>query len=111
MPLSQVSTLSGRSRTYPAGYEFPIPFGGWPSLPGTSLPRRRVRPPLRSAYWQSQTATGLSCSAPVRDERGGCLFYSGVEVSSQGASLTPWHWPIIAVFVNHLFSGELYSRS
>ena len=102
MPLSHVSTLSGRSATYPAGYVFPLPFGCWRSLLGTSLPRRRVGPPLRSAYWPGQTETGLSRSALGRDNGGGCPLYSGVGVSAQGLLRFPCpQRPGIAVLVNH----------
>jgi len=41
-PLSHLSPLSGRvsplARPDPAGYAFPLPFGCWPSLLGTSSP-------------------------------------------------------------------------
>src|SRR5712692_4577875 len=100
MPLPHVSTLSGRSATYPAG--FPLPFGCWRSLLGASLPRRRVGPPLRSAYWPGQTETGLSRSAPGRDDGGGCPLYSGVGVSAQGLLRFPCpQRPGIAVLINH----------
>ena len=35
---------------YPAGYVFPLPFGGWPSLLGRSSSRSRIGPRLRLAY-------------------------------------------------------------
>lgn len=36
--------------TYPAGYDFPVPFGCRPSLPGASLSRWGIPPRLRLAY-------------------------------------------------------------
>ncbi len=51
---------------YPAGYEFPLPFGGWHSLLGVSRPRYGVPPRLRLAYCWShdqQTTSGLPCFA------------------------------------------------
>ena len=35
---------------YPAGYVFPLPFGGWPSLFGRSCARSGVGPRLRLVY-------------------------------------------------------------
>ena len=49
--LASVSTLSGWALPYPAGYEFPLPFGGWPSLLKPSLLSYGYVPPLPVAYW------------------------------------------------------------
>ena len=49
--LASVGTLSGRVLPYPAGYAFPVPFGGWPSLLTQSLPPYGYEPPLPLAYW------------------------------------------------------------
>lgn len=35
---------------YPPGYGFPLPFGWWPSLIGSSCSRWGIEPSLRSAY-------------------------------------------------------------
>ncbi len=49
-----------------------------------------VRPPLPLAYRHScRTPSGLSRSACVRDDRGGCRFYSGAVVSGAQATAAP----------------------
>ncbi len=45
-----VSTLSGWVLPYPAGYGFPLPFGCWRSLLGSSCAHWRIPPSLRVAY-------------------------------------------------------------
>ncbi len=55
-----VSPLSGWVLPYPAGYDFPVPCGGWPSLLGSSSSHWRVPPPLRLAYWISPDSIGVS---------------------------------------------------
>ena len=49
--LVAVSILSDWVLPYPAGYGFPLPFGGWPSLLKPSLPLYGYVPPLPLAYW------------------------------------------------------------
>ena len=48
--LASVSILSDWVVPYPAGYGFPVPFGGWPSLLKQSLPPYGYVPPLPLAY-------------------------------------------------------------
>ena len=48
--LASVSILSDWVSPYPAGYAFPVPFGGWPSLLKQSLPSYGCVPPLPLAY-------------------------------------------------------------
>ncbi len=48
--LASVSILSDWVSPYPAGYGFPVPFGGWPSLLKQSLPPYGYVPPLPLAY-------------------------------------------------------------
>jgi len=48
--LIHVSTLSGWVLPYPAGYDFPLPFGRWPSLLGASCSHWGLLPFLRPAY-------------------------------------------------------------
>jgi len=55
-----VSPLSGWVLPYPAGYDFPVPCGGRPSLLGSSSSHWRVPPPLRLAYWFSPDSIGVS---------------------------------------------------
>ncbi len=59
-------------RLYPPGYEFPLPFGGWPSLLGPSCSRCGLGPSFRRSSGllaQGQTASGLPRSAPVEMRR------------------------------------------
>ena len=48
--LASVSILSDWVSPYPAGYDFPLPFGCWPSLLKQSLPSYGYVPPLPLAY-------------------------------------------------------------
>ena len=76
---------------YPAGYEFPVPFGGRPSLLGSSCPRRGICLPCGrlTAGRHREMIPGR----PRRDfrvphdercDRGGCLLCAGAEVSAAG---------------------------
>ena len=59
--LLHVSTLSRRAilRPYPAGYVFPLPFGGWPSLLAASYAHGGF---LRSGYCDSLSADLIGVS-------------------------------------------------
>ena len=60
-------------RPYPPGYGFPVPFGGWPSLLGSSCARCGFGPSFRRSSGLlagGQTATGLPRSAPDELRRG-----------------------------------------
>ena len=48
--LASVSILSDWVLPYSAGYDFPMPFGCWPSLLKQSLPPYGYVPPLPLAY-------------------------------------------------------------
>ena len=89
--LAHVSILSDWVSPYRAGYEFPVPFGCPPSLPGPSCPAggfAAVAVGLLSCRVPSLLSTrppsGLSRSASSRCDWGGRPFYSGVLVSSSG---------------------------
>jgi hypothetical protein len=57
--LASVSILSDWVSPYPAGYAFPVPFGGWPSLLKQSLPSYGCVPPLPLAYWFAPDRMGV----------------------------------------------------
>ena len=57
--LASVSILSDWVSPYPAGYGFPVPFGGWPSLLKPSLSRYGYVPPLPLAYWLPPDRIGV----------------------------------------------------
>ena len=57
--LLRVGTLSGRVLPYPAGYEFPLPFGCWHSLLAASLTHWGNRPSLRLDYWTHPDPIGV----------------------------------------------------
>ena len=57
--LASVSILSEWVLPYPAGYGFPLPFGGWPSLLKQSLPPYGYVPPLPLAYWLAPDRMGV----------------------------------------------------
>jgi len=105
-PLSHVSPLSGwvspLTRPDPAGYGFPVPFGCWPSLLGTSSPPGvLVFPHGRPTDIQGtrpifhcQTPKGLSRSASIECSRGGRSLYAGAWCPRREASRTLCHGPI-----------------
>ena len=112
---AHVSTLSGWVLPYPAGYGFPLRFSCWPSLLALSCSRCGIGPSLRSGYWPAgQTATGLSCSASLRNNRPGCLLYAGacgVRAGGQSTPLftcgsTPPVSAIVSVAFDHDASSE-----
>jgi hypothetical protein len=74
---THVSTLSGQASPYPAGYDFPLPFGCWPSLLGSSSPAGEFAFLTVGLLLGEQTSTGFPRSARSRRDRGGCLLYRG----------------------------------
>ena len=76
------------ARPSPAGYDFPLPFGGWPSLLGPSCPAAELGRPCRwltgtrgQVVHPCQTATGFPRSTWMRCDGGGCPLYPGALVS------------------------------
>ena len=67
---------------------FPVPFGGWPSLLGTSCPAEAIGVPCGRLTLE-RTATGFPRSALVRYDRVGRSLYSGVAVSVSMAEMHP----------------------
>ena len=60
---------------YPAGYDFPLPFGCWPSLLKPSLPLDGYVPPLPLADWFSPDRRGVITFRFFQDTTdGGALF-------------------------------------
>ena len=57
--LASVSILSDWVSPYPTGYEFPLPFGCWPSLLKQSLPSYGYVPPLPLAYERPLDRMGI----------------------------------------------------
>ena len=55
---THVSTVSSWAEPYPAGYDFPLPFGRWPSLLGSSCPAGDW-PPLRSVDCLTAGSNGV----------------------------------------------------
>jgi hypothetical protein len=75
---AHVSRLSARAtRPYPPGYDFPWPFGGWPSLLGPSCSRCGLGPSLSS---------GLLAVMP--DRNGVTTFRTNWGAAGVGASYT-----------------------
>src|SRR5262249_38848173 len=72
---THVSGLSAQaSRPYPPGYEFPLPFGGWPSLLGSSCARCGVGPSFRRssgllAWWPDRNRVARFCTRETRRGR------------------------------------------
>src|SRR5262249_42981639 len=58
---THVSGLSAQAkRPYPPGYDFPVPYGGWPSLLGSSCARCGIGPSFRRS-------SGLLAAGPDRN--------------------------------------------
>lgn len=67
---------------YPPGDGFPLPFGGRPSLLGSSCSRCGFTF-LAVRLLPRQTASGFPCSPIVRCDEGGCLLYPRATVPSR----------------------------
>jgi hypothetical protein len=87
-PLSHVSPLAGwvspLTRPDPAGYGFPVPFGGWPSLLGTSSPPGVLPLPHGRATEIQGTRSVFDSQSPRGLPRSASLSVVGV-----GAPYTP----------------------
>ena len=106
--LTHVSGLSAQARgPYPPGYDFPVPYGGWPSLLGSSCARCGVGPSFRRS-------SGLLAGGP--DRNGVTMFRTrearrgrvpsvprGRGVRGGSGSGLPPVCPVIAVVANHHF--------
>jgi hypothetical protein len=77
---AHVSRLSARAtRPYPPGYDFPVPYGGWPSLLGPSYSRCGFGPSFRRS-------SGLLAQGP--DRNGVTAFRTRRGATGAGASCT-----------------------
>ena len=108
--LTHVSGLSAQARgPYPPGYDFPVPYGGWPSLLGSSCARCGVGPSF-------QRSSGLLAGGP--DRNGVTMFRTrearrgrvpsvprGRGVRGGSGSGLPPVCPVIAVVINHRLSA------
>jgi len=81
---THVSPLAGyASGRYPAGYAFPVPFGGRPSLLASSSARCGVGPLLRWGYWRLPDHNGVTTFRIGKRRRASWPLYAGSRAPSQ----------------------------
>src|SRR5262249_29429403 len=82
-------SLSRWVSPYPPGYDFPLPFGGRPSLLGTSCSRWRIGPSFRFAGCPRGSPNGVSTfrTVKMRPGRGPALPSRGAVSQEERASL------------------------
>ena len=94
-------------RPYPPGYGFPVPFGGWPSLLGSSCARCGIGPFFRrSSGLLAGARPQRGCRVPHRMsyDGGGRLLYCGAWVSMTG--LRAGAGPVAHIAVSVIFMAS-----